>query len=313
MRTIRGVVAGVWLFALGAFVYSPSGVGQTVTPVKLWYSPWGSPLSIPTTAPPGTVVLRALIPVDWMALCGQPSCEITSVTLYDKGLATNPPIAGPDISSRNPGLKMQVLFDGQPVTSSSVGVKPSRVELIAIRTSSAVYTTGLSYLTTTGMTVFGVGGGSSFSVNAGQAPVTPIVGTCNVPDKTVNLPQTVVYQFGGVGTTTNVEVPFDLQMEACPAGYNHVGYTLAPAGGAPASANGVLPNGPGTTASGVAIQLTDPGGTPVQFNTPMNLTSYDTATGGSYTVPLVARYIQTAETIGVGAVTGVVEVLMDYR
>lgn len=311
MKTIRGVIACVWLFALGALVYSPEGIGQTVKPVKLWYAPWDTALSIPSTASPGTVVLRSLISVDWMALCGQPSCEITSVTLYDRGLST--PTAGPDIASRNPGLKMQVLFDGQPVTSSSIGIKPSRVELIAIRTAGALYTTGLSYVSTVGMTVFGVAGGSSFSVNAGQAPVTPITGTCTVPDKTVALPRTVVHQFGGVGTTTHVEVPFDLQMEACPAGYNHVGYTLVPAGGARASANGVLPNGPGTTASGVAIQLTDPGGTPVQFNTPMNLTSYDTATGGSYTVPLVARYIQTAQTIGVGAVTGVVEVLMDYR
>ncbi|EPS1226407.1 hypothetical protein QZN01_04025 [Burkholderia cenocepacia] len=311
MKIIRCMIVYVWGAAFGMVTYFPPGWAQPVTRLKLSYAPWGGSISVPSSSLEGVIVARAQVPVDWMSLCGEPSCEISGVTLYSRGDGVTP-ITGPDITSRNPGLKMQVLFDGQPVTTSSIGVKPSRVELIAIRTASPLNTNPLAFITTSGMTVFTVSGGSSFSVNAGQGATTLIAGTCKVPDKTVTLPRSLVYHFRGVGTTTEVAVPFELEINACPPGFNHVGYTLSAIGAVQSSANGVLPLAPDATASGVAIQLVDPSGTPIQLNTPMNVTAYDKTTGGSFGIPLVARYVQTADTIGPGSVTGAVEVLMDY-
>ncbi|MGU7840021.1 fimbrial protein [Burkholderia sp. AW33-5] len=311
MKIVRCVIACAWVAAFGAFIYSLPGWGQPAPRIQLGYTPWKH-LSVPNNLPEGAIVVRETIPVDWMSLCGQPACEINGVELYAYG-DFDFPVAGPDIAALNPGLKMQIWFDGKPVTTSSINVKPSRVEMVVIRTAGTVNTRPLAYLTTKGMTNFNVVGGSKFIIGASQDPITLVSGTCKVPDKTVELPLSPVYQFRGVGTTTDVAVPFELQITSCPPGYNQVGYTLSAAGAAPSSANGVLPPGPGATASGVAIQLTDPSGTPVHLNQRVQAAAYDKTTGGAFAIPLVARYMQTAAQITPGSVTGAIEVLMDYR
>ncbi|NHV26695.1 type 1 fimbrial protein [Burkholderia sp. D-99] len=155
-----------------------------------------------------------------------------------------------------------------------------------------------------------VGGGSVYINLRGQ--ITPIDGTCSVPNQTVTIPPVNKQKFGDIGSTVGTQ-SFYLRVDNCPKGYNQVGYTLNPVGGVIANATGVLPPGADTTAAGVQIRIADAAGTPVTFGRSIKLDAYSKTTGGSYAIPMQASYIKTGPTVGTGTVSGAMVVLMDYQ
>ncbi|NUA32251.1 fimbrial protein, partial [Cupriavidus basilensis] len=99
----------------------------------------------------------------------------------------------------------------------------------------------------------------------------------------------------------------------CPPGFARIGYVLSPIGGPTPALAGALPVAGGSTAKGVAIQITDTNSTPAMFNQRLPLSAYSSSTGGSYTVPMNARYIQTEATVTPGTISSMMSVLVDYQ
>ncbi|AJG19350.1 Putative fimbrial component [Cupriavidus basilensis] len=148
-----------------------------------------------------------------------------------------------------------------------------------------------------------------------KATIRLINGTCSTPDQSVTLPPMVVHKLKGVGSTGDMSGTkgFELRFNNCPPGFARIGYVLSPtAGTAPAFA-GALPVDGGTTAKGVAIQITGKDGAPATFNQRLPLAAYSSSTGGSYSVPMNARYIQTEATVTPGTISGMMSVLVDYQ
>ncbi|EHP41766.1 Fimbrial protein [Cupriavidus basilensis OR16] len=147
------------------------------------------------------------------------------------------------------------------------------------------------------------------------ATVRLVNGTCSTPDQSVVLPAMALHKLTGTGSTGGQSGTrrFELRFNNCPPGYARVGYTLTPIGGPAPAFAGALPVPGGSTAKGVAIQITDSNGTPAMFNQRLPLSAYSTSTGGTYSIPMTARYIQTEATVTPGTISGMMSVLMDYQ
>ncbi|MFP3534116.1 type 1 fimbrial protein, partial [Burkholderia sp. SIMBA_042] len=59
------------------------------------------------------------------------------------------------------------------------------------------------------------------------AKVSFINGTCSIADQTVTLPSVQHNVFNGIGSTAGA-TDFQVQLNNCPAGYNRIGYQVAP-------------------------------------------------------------------------------------
>jgi major type 1 subunit fimbrin (pilin) len=76
----------------------------------------------------------------------------------------------------------------------------------------------------------------------------------------------------------------------------------------------VLALTPTSTATGIGLQLKDGNGNPLQYNTTQyTLSAYNTATGGSYTIPLTAAYYQTAATVTPGSANATLTFTLIYQ
>lgn len=149
--------------------------------------------------------------------------------------------------------------------------------------------------------------------------------TCKTPDQPVPLGEHSVKAFKGKGTGTPWKT-FNIELQDCPAFYgagrtviykenaagswvpnileeraNVLRYSLTPTTPThPGSPGVVLPSptasGP-AAATGVGIEITNPAGTAVAFNTLMASGITPTRTeGASYRIPLRARYVQLGDT-----------------
>ncbi|MGT2511941.1 fimbrial protein [Cupriavidus basilensis] len=123
-----------------------------------------------------------------------------------------------------------------------------------------------------------------------RATVRLVNGTCSTPDQSVALPAMVVHKLKGVGSTGDQSGTkgFALRFNNCPPGFARVGYTLTPIGGPAPNFAGALPVAGGSTAKGVAIQITGTNGTPATFDQSLPLSPYSTSTGGTYSIPMNA-------------------------
>uniref|UniRef100_UPI00163FAB96 fimbrial protein n=1 Tax=Burkholderia gladioli TaxID=28095 RepID=UPI00163FAB96 len=63
----------------------------------------------------------------------------------------------------------------------------------------------------------------------------------------------------------------------------------------------------------IGLQLKDGNGNALKYNTQYTLTSYSKSTGGSYTIPLTARYYQTAAQVTAGSANAVLTFTMTYQ
>lgn len=144
--------------------------------------------------------------------------------------------------------------------------------------------------------------------------------SCETPNLTVNLGKHAKTDFGGVGSTSS-ETPFDLALNNCSPGMTAVKFTFKPEAGITLVNSGTaaqhLSLKSDSTASGVGVQVLYQDGTLIPFKTansiPLLSPGYNASTGGSFTVPMKARYIQTASTVSGGTANSAAGVHHDLR
>ncbi|RQR53137.1 fimbrial protein [Burkholderia sp. Bp9125] len=307
------------LVSAGA-LWAPSSyaVDQTVTK-------FGSLITLPSTTATGTILARDY--VSMQQICGAATCSINAVSLWPYGGAS--PAPGPEIATNVSGVSARLLINGKPQAAMDftgatvISRQPLEVQLI--RDSRTLEPGSLAggqgganpayfYLCDRETSGHCKGENTKLGIVL-SGTIQLIAGTCQVPDRNLALPGISSTRFGGVGTTAGFagSKSFDLQFNNCPAGFARVGYTVAPIGAPSQSIDGTLPLGTGSTAAGVGIQLVDRSNAPLPLNKSITLSAYDKSTGGSYSIPLVAQYIQTGATIKPGTVRGSAQILVDYQ
>ncbi|PRC93779.1 fimbrial protein [Solimicrobium silvestre] len=141
--------------------------------------------------------------------------------------------------------------------------------------------------------------------------------SCSMPNVTVPMGKTNTLQmFDGVGSRLS-PVPFEIRLNNCIAGPNtSVKYQFDPLKPALDSKNGILAldsGGAKPAATGVGIQIRSADGNEAvqEFGVPHafgNIT-----TGGSYTIPFNARYIQTAAKVAAGIANSAMTFTLIYE
>ncbi|MDZ4361105.1 MAG: fimbrial protein [Variovorax sp.] len=280
----------------------------------------GGVVKLSSLAPKGAVVARYYVMPQ--QLCGAPKCSIKQVQLFAKNGSTLAP-AGTVLTDTNvSGISAQLLINGAPQavvdsgnTNTPAVETSSAIELQLIRDGRALVGgpfLGSSSSRTTSWRFYPVGGGSASYIYLEKSSVSVIAGSCRASGQTVTLPPARVDGFNGIGTTSRSRA-FNIQLENCPPGFNQVGHVLSAIGGEVPGIRGALSPSAGSTASGVAIKLTDVSGAPATFGMSLPVTSYNKVTGGSASVPMHASYVQTGATVVPGTVKGAVQVLLDYQ
>jgi len=268
-------------------------------------------VSSPSNATPGTTVARYYFtPHD---VCGESTCQITSIKMYPKGGVQVSD--GPELETNVSGLSTRMIVDGEVAVSSTTMTMRNTLEVMLFRDSRQPQDGSLN----TGMlsayyTIYyksGLLGGSSPVFLA--AKVSFINGTCSVPDQTVTLPPVQNRDFNGVGSTAGT-TDFQVQLNNCPAGYNRIGYQLAPLDDVVVGTPGGMQLRPDARARGIGIHIADAAtGQPLTLRKSHTVTNYNRATGGSASIPLRASYLQTGAKIGGGSVHAAAQVLLDYQ
>ncbi|WP_322024222.1 fimbrial protein [Burkholderia sp. BCC1977] len=268
-------------------------------------------VSSPSNATPGTTVARHYFtPQD---VCGASTCQITSIRMYPKGGVSVSD--GPDLETNVSGLSTRMIIDGNVAVSSTKMTMRNTLEVMLFRDSRQPQDGSLnSGMVSAYYTIYyksGILGGTSPVFLA--AKVSFINGTCSIPDQTVTLPPVQRRAFSGVGSTAGA-TDFQVQLNNCPAGYNRIGYQLAPLDDLVTGMTGGMQLRPDAKATGVGIQIADATtGQPLALRKSHTVTNYNRATGGSPSIPLRASYLQTGATIGGGSVHAAAQVLLDYQ
>ncbi|KVX92396.1 fimbrial protein [Burkholderia ubonensis] len=166
-------------------------------------------------------------------------------------------------------------------------------------------------------------GAFQYASYRGTIPIQPLVPTCRVttPSIAVSLGKVMTRTLTGVGTTTDTR-PFNIQLR-CSGGASGATtrmYTTLTDASHPANASSVLSLGADSTASGVGIQ--------VLRGDNNALISYgpDSSQAGNpnqwfvgqfgnvdVTIPLKARYVQTASDVKAGTANGRATFTMSYQ
>jgi major type 1 subunit fimbrin (pilin) len=124
-------------------------------------------------------------------------------------------------------------------------------------------------------------------------PVTIVSLACTTPNVTVPLGTHSPSEMASVGATA-AAVSFDVSLNNCPAGLNSVKYRIDPVTTVVNSAQSIVALDGSSSASGVAVQLLNSAGTAAfPLSSLQTFSSYSKSTGGSYTIPLKARYYRT--------------------
>lgn len=141
-------------------------------------------------------------------------------------------------------------------------------------------------------------------------PVFTVV-ACTTPNITVNLGTHRTSEFSGPNSATS-SVNFDLALNNCPAGMSAIRYQVDAVTPIVNAQNSVVALDSSSTASGVGLQLLNGSGTPFPLGSAQSFNGYSSATGGSYTIPLRARYYQTGTAVGPGSANSVMTFTMTY-
>ncbi|HEY3596738.1 MAG TPA: fimbrial protein, partial [Paraburkholderia sp.] len=124
--------------------------------------------------------------------------------------------------------------------------------------------------------------------------------SCATPNVTVPLGAHNLSELPAVGATTS-PVSFSIALNSCPAGMNTIKYQIDPTTTVLSSANSVVAFDSGSVASGAGVQLLDGAGNVLPLSKPIAFGDYSSSTGGSYSIPLKARYYRTGTTIKAGS------------
>lgn len=286
--TVSGVVAAGMVFE----PQSMTKAGMTVA------APNGGTYTVWNTNVPGVGVAIGVSAFanqcgsqPWMDL-GKPSGTFpspwTGASCNTDGIVT---------SITNGGQAQAALIKTGPITAGTVTGGVLFVGASATKIGSGgVYTVAASPLV-------------SFSLT----PTIIYVAACTTPNVTVNMGSPLQSEFKGIGSTTKNPVAVNVAVNACPSGLSSIQYQFNPVNAVLDSTNGVLALSSDSTASGIGLQLKDNSGTALKYNTQYTLTSYNASTGGSYTIPLTARYYQTSAIVKPGSANAVLTFTMMYQ
>jgi len=138
-------------------------------------------------------------------------------------------------------------------------------------------------------------------------------GSCTTPDVDVDLGRHHMNEFTGSSYTTTA-VDFAIKLNSCPAGMNFIKYRIDPATTVQIPAQSVVALDASSTATGVGVQLLDRAGAPhpLGAGTDTVFGGYNAATGGSFTIPLKARYYQTGPSVAPGKANTTMMFTMTY-
>ena len=145
------------------------------------------------------------------------------------------------------------------------------------------------------------------------SPFTATVLTCVTPNVAVPMGTHNSSELQGVGTGT-AAVSFNLSFNSCPAGLHSIKYQIDPTSAVVGNArNGVVALDASSTSTGVGVQLLNNSGTAFALGSQQTFGGYNSATGGSYTIPLKARYYQTGAAVGPGTANTSMTFTMNYQ
>ena len=313
---LRGLAARLIPAFVLVVVASISPKALALTDVEAF----GMTLNLPNSLPTGTVISRYTISLS--ELCGSASsCPRQFVRLYPYGGDSTAP--GPLIPTNVSGISTRLLINGVPMPNryGSDGPVTSPLEVQLVRDNRALKAGNLAgsayypaYYFVCPQNGACSPGDPGRKINL-RATIRLVNGTCSTPDQSVALPAMVMHKLKGVGSTGDQSGTkgFALRFDNCPPGFARVGYMLTPIGGPAPNFPGALPVAGGSTATGVAIQITGTNGTPATFNQSLPLSAYSTSPGGTYSSPMNARYIQTEATVTPGTISSMMSVLVDYQ
>jgi len=138
-------------------------------------------------------------------------------------------------------------------------------------------------------------------------------GTCTTPSVAVGLPDVGITELSGPGTIRGTK-DFDLEFQNCPKGLYGISYYFTPTTTILDEAQGVIALDGNSTATGVALKLTEDNGTALKFGQPNAYQlAYDPSTVKTYPVPLKVAYYQTDNTVTPGDVTSSITVTLKYQ
>ncbi|RDK08755.1 type 1 fimbrial protein [Cupriavidus lacunae] len=148
------------------------------------------------------------------------------------------------------------------------------------------------------------------NVNITNVRIVPLL--CTTPDVTVNMGTHRRDEFSGIGTFTS-PIGFNIALNNCPAGMNSVSYRVDAVTTIVNASNSVVALDGSSTAAGVGVQLLDDTGSVFPLGTAKTMSGYSTGTGGSYAIPLKARYYQTGATVTAGTANSAMTFTMTYQ
>ncbi|WP_321952337.1 fimbrial protein [Paraburkholderia bannensis] len=138
-------------------------------------------------------------------------------------------------------------------------------------------------------------------INFSITPVAITVMTCTTPDVSVPMGTFKTTDFPGVGALSPNPAGFAIQLLNCPGGtavsgtqagqIHSIQYRIDPTSGTLATNVAALSGSP--SATGVGIELFNSSGAVFPLSTNTTLSGYNSASGGSYSIPMTARYYRT--------------------
>ncbi|SDZ08368.1 Pilin (type 1 fimbria component protein) [Lysobacter sp. yr284] len=199
------------------------------------------------------------------------------------------------------GVRLSI--DGRPLPAAefaAVAMSPStrgtlRLELIKLDAGSgggAIRGADLPTLVYRGGVGAEVGAGDAIAARVNFTGAIAVrAATCNTPSVRVALAPIAPQALARPGASAGAK-DFDLRLDDCPAGLSRISYRLDPLAGADA-ATSALALDPGASARGVAVQIRDRDGRPVEFGSSHELQAGHLGDGGSFRIPLQAAYYRS--------------------
>ncbi len=137
------------------------------------------------------------------------------------------------------------------------------------------------------------------------------VSSCATPSFTVPLGTHLASEFTRAGATTTA-VSFNINLNNCPKGMAGVHYRIDPTTSVVNAAQAVVALDANALATGVGVQLLNGAGSPFALSTDTTFSGYSSGTGGTYAIPLQARYYQTGTSVGPGPASTSMTFTMTY-
>ncbi|WP_422526318.1 fimbrial protein [Serratia fonticola] len=224
-------------------------------------------------------------------------------------------------ASYTPVVRPLTVFYPNPRPSQGLGIAIQAKLIVIGRLASGVYPIASQTL----VSVYGQGVGTEatkqIELMLNASTVTITAKTCQMSSATTqNVPLLPVAknQFSGVGSSAGGEANFSLTT-LCDSGVKL--YATMSDGSDPGNTGNILKPAEGTTASGVGVQILR-NGLPISFGPDSsafgNTNQWYIGTAGSggrepFTIPLKARYVQTAQNMVAGSVKARATVTFSYQ